>query len=97
MRTKPTMYKRLLRSALAVSFVAALGFGVLGSDEISWGSGAAKAGGEISWSTEAGAGPGEISWSVEAASPAGEISWLSGTSVASDEISWVVAPTQPGA
>ncbi|WP_229866814.1 5'-nucleotidase [Streptomyces gelaticus] len=97
MRTKPTMYKRLLRSALAVSFVAALGFGVLGSDEISWGSQAAKSGGEISWSTEAGAGTGEISWGIKAAGSDGEISWFSGASAASDEISWIVAPTRPGA
>lgn len=79
------MYKRMLRSALAVSFIACLGFGVLGSS------------GEISWSAEAAAGPGEISWSVEAASPPGEISWFAQAPAASDEISWTPAPNHAGA
>lgn len=70
------MYKRMLRSALAVSFVAAMGFAVLASGD------------EISWSAEAAAGPGEISWSVEAASSPGEISWFAQTPKAAGEISW---------
>lgn len=68
------MYKRMLRSALAVSFVAALGFAALASGD------------EISWSAEAAAGPGEISWSIEAASSPGEISWFAHTPTG--EISW---------
>ncbi|MET9515120.1 hypothetical protein [Streptomyces sp. NPDC002994] len=48
---------------LATAFVAVLGYGVLGSDEISWSSEAATTSpGEISWNIEAAAGPGEISW-----------------------------------
>jgi hypothetical protein len=70
------MYKRMLRSALAVSFIAVLGLAVLASGD------------EISRSAEAAAGPGEISWSIEAASTPGEISWFAPASTAHGEISW---------
>ncbi|THA36530.1 hypothetical protein E6R18_00490 [Streptomyces sp. A1277] len=85
MRTKLTMYKRMLRSALAASFVAGLGYGVLGGA------------GEIGTGAEKPVGPSEISWSVEAVGSSGEISWLSQASVASTEISWNSLPTRAGA
>lgn len=68
-RTKPTMYKRMLRSALAASFVAALGFGLLSGGDIAWGSQAGSAPGDIAWSIEA-AVPGDIAWSTP-----GDIAW----------------------
>ncbi|MER5277478.1 hypothetical protein ACIOEW_16005 [Streptomyces sp. NPDC087901] len=79
------MYKRMLRSALAVSFIAVLGLAVLGSS------------GEISWSAEAAAGPGEISWSIEAASSPGEISWFAPASTGPGEISWSPGHDRVGA
>ncbi|MEU2250049.1 hypothetical protein [Streptomyces sp. NPDC019224] len=85
MRTKLTMYKRMLRSALAASFVAGLGYGVLGGV------------GEISTGAEKTTGPSEISWSVEAVDSSGEISWLSPITVAPNEISWNAALSQAGA
>ncbi|MEV5600179.1 hypothetical protein AB0L33_01890 [Streptomyces sp. NPDC052299] len=85
MRTKLTMYKRMLRSALAASFVAGLGYGVLGG-----------AGG-IGTGAEKPVGPSEISWSVEAVDSSGEISWIAPASVAPAEISWNSLPVQAGA
>ncbi|MDJ0466782.1 hypothetical protein [Streptomyces sp. H27-C3] len=72
MRTKPTMYKRMLRSVLATAFVAALAYGTLGAGDISWSSQAAPPG-DISWNVEAASAPGDISWDVEGAP--GDISW----------------------
>ncbi|PZT72704.1 MULTISPECIES: hypothetical protein [unclassified Streptomyces] len=85
MRTKLTMYKRMLRSALAASFVAGLGYGVLGSV------------GGISTGAEAASSLGEISWSTQAVKPAGEISWLSPALATPGEISWNSVPTLAGA
>jgi hypothetical protein len=56
------MYKRMLRSALAASFVAAMGFGL-------------ASGGDIGWSSEAAAAPGDIGW-VAPASGQGDIGWF---------------------
>ena len=67
------MYKRMLRSALAASFVAALGFGLLG-------------GGDIGWSSEATDGPGDIGW-VAPVVAAGDIGWVA-PAVASGDIGW---------
>ncbi|MGW0934488.1 hypothetical protein [Streptomyces sp. NPDC002666] len=79
------MYKRMLRSALAASFVAALSLGALSGADIAWRSGAGSVAGDIAWSTRAdapgdiawfggNAAPDDIAWSVEAASP-GDIAW----------------------
>ncbi|OEJ25869.1 hypothetical protein AR457_16800 [Streptomyces agglomeratus] len=57
------MYKRMLRSVLAATFVAALAYGALGGDDISWNT-EASAPGDISWGTEAASAPGDISWGV---------------------------------
>lgn len=43
------MYKRMLRSALAASFVAALGVGLLGGSGFGQGSTGAAAAGDIGW------------------------------------------------
>ncbi|MEU5718945.1 5'-nucleotidase [Streptomyces sp. NPDC020403] len=56
------MYKRMLRSALAASFVAAMGFGL-------------SSAGDIGWSSEAAAAPGDIGWNVQAAAPK-DIGWI---------------------
>ncbi|GAA3013746.1 hypothetical protein Sfulv_28280 [Streptomyces fulvorobeus] len=65
------MYKRMLRSALAASFVAALGFGLLSGGDIAWGNPAASAPTDIAWSVEATA-PGDIAWSMPGD---GDIAW----------------------
>ncbi|MET9655707.1 hypothetical protein [Streptomyces sp. NPDC006510] len=54
------MYKRMHRSALAVSFVAALGIGLLGGSDIGW-SEDSVAGGDIGWVVQAAAN-GDIGW-----------------------------------
>jgi hypothetical protein len=79
-RTKPTMYKRMLRSALAVSFVAALGVGLLGGSDIGW-SEDAVAGGDIGWSIQAGATD-DIGWTVLPAKSS-DIGWISAPTVTS--------------
>ncbi|MGW1227283.1 hypothetical protein [Streptomyces sp. NPDC001478] len=73
----------MLRSALAVSFVAALSVGVLATGEISWSARAAAGPGEISWNVQAVKAPGEISWNIQAADKLGEISWSAPTSLVS--------------
>ncbi|MGW8883067.1 hypothetical protein [Streptomyces sp. NPDC055749] len=55
------MYKRMLRSALAASFVAALGLGLLSGGDIGWSSEAAVASGDIGWAAPAVAS-GDIGW-----------------------------------
>ncbi|MFI1227325.1 MULTISPECIES: hypothetical protein [unclassified Streptomyces] len=60
------MYKRMLRSALAASFVAALGLGLTGVG-VTGGSGEEKA-------VQA-AAPGDIGWIAPAAVP-GDIGWV---------------------
>ncbi|MEV0494767.1 hypothetical protein, partial [Streptomyces atratus] len=70
MRTKLTMYKRMLRSVLAASFVAALGLGGVGAGDIAWSTEAASVPGDIAWSVEAAPAPGDIAWSAP-----GDIAW----------------------
>lgn len=81
MRTKPTMHKRMLRSALAAAFSAAVAFGALG------GLGATK--GDVaqdsSWSTKA-APPGDSSWVIAASDVPGDSSWVAPT-----DSSWAVS------
>ncbi|MFI1186473.1 hypothetical protein [Streptomyces californicus] len=65
MRTKPTMYKRMLRSALAASFVAAVGLGLAGVG--------VTAGGGEQREVQA-AAPTDIGWIAPAVVPA-DIGW----------------------
>lgn len=67
------MYKRMLRSALAASFVAAMGLGLM-------------AGGDIGWSSEAAAAQGDIGW-VAPATAQGDIGWVA-PAVATGDIGW---------
>ncbi|MEV0884874.1 hypothetical protein ACIOHB_24960 [Streptomyces microflavus] len=59
------MYKRMLRSALAASFVAALSLGALGSGDIAWGVKVTAAPGDIAWTAPT-AVPGDIAWTAPA-------------------------------
>lgn len=83
MRTKPTMHKRMLRSALVAAFSAVVALGAL--------SGIAgtksDVAGDSSWSTTAvaAAPPGDSSWVVAASVP-GDSSW-----VAPADSSWAVS------
>jgi hypothetical protein len=83
MRTKPTMHKRMLRSALAAAFSAVVTLGAL--------SGLAGAKGDVagdsSWRTTAvvAAPPGDSSWIVASDVP-GDSSW-----VAPADSSWAVS------
>lgn len=82
MRTKPTMHKTMLRSALVAAFSAALAFGAL--------TGHAEAKDAVaqdsSWRVQAaaGAGAGDSSWVIAAAGTPGDSSW-----VAPADSSWV--------
>ncbi|MGA6174097.1 hypothetical protein ACPEIF_28065 [Streptomyces sp. NPDC012600] len=67
------MYKRMLRSALAASFVVALGLGVLAGGDIAWKAEAVSVSGDIAWSAPM-AVPGDIAWSATMAAP-GDIAW----------------------
>ncbi|MFF2007499.1 5'-nucleotidase [Streptomyces sp. NPDC058195] len=68
------------RSALAVSFVAALGIGLLGGSDIGW-SEDSVAGGDIGWTVQAT----DIGWLSPAASS--DIGWVSPAT--SSDIGWV--------
>ncbi|WP_097870840.1 5'-nucleotidase [Streptomyces sp. rh34] len=83
------MYKRMLRSALAASFVAALGLGLTGVG-VMGGSGEQKAvqaaaPGDIGWGAPA-AAPGDIGWAAPASAP-GDIGWFA--PAAPGDIGWV--------
>ncbi|MCM2413133.1 hypothetical protein [Streptomyces sp. RKAG290] len=79
----------MLRSALAASFVAALGIGLLGGSGIGQGSEGAAAAGDIGW-TVLSAGSGDIGWTVRAAAP-GDIGWTA-PAVNSGDIGWTTQP-----
>ena len=72
MRTKPTMHKRMLRSALAAAFSIVVAFGVL--------SGLAGTKGDVagdsSWATTAEAVPGDSSWVIVASDVPDDSSWV---------------------
>ena len=82
MRTKPTMHKRMLRSALVAAFSAAVAFGALG--------GLSGAKGETAqdstWKTAAvsAAGAGDSTWLVKASDVPGDSTW-----VAPSDSTWV--------
>ncbi|WLQ34736.1 5'-nucleotidase [Streptomyces castrisilvae] len=81
------MYKRMLRSALAASFVAALGIGLLGGSGFGQGGDGAVAAGDIGWTAPP--AKSDIGWT---ASPAGsDIGWT--VSPAGSDIGWTVSPT----
>lgn len=82
MRTKPTMHKRMLRSALVAAFSAAVALGALSGLSGTKGDVA----GDSSWSTTA-APPGDSSWVIVADDVPGDSSW-----VAPEDSSWL-APT----
>lgn len=84
MRTKPTMHKRMLRSALVAAFSAALAFGALGG-LTGTKSDAAQ---DSSWSTTATAAapPGDSSWVIAASDVPGDSSWVAPT-----DSSWAVS------
>ncbi|MCX4448286.1 hypothetical protein ACIOEZ_28170 [Streptomyces sp. NPDC087866] len=71
----------MLRSALAASFVAALGLVALSGSGIASKIGGGSAAGDIAWSTRAGA--------------AGDIAWFGGKAAASD-IAWRAQAATPG-
>ncbi|WP_371624843.1 hypothetical protein OG245_19905 [Streptomyces sp. NBC_01116] len=79
------MYKRMLRSALAASFVAALGLGLTGVGAMG-GSGEQK--------TVRAAAPSDIGW-VSPAAVQGDIGWVSPAAVKGD-IGWVSPAATPG-
>ncbi|MCG7523752.1 hypothetical protein MHW47_04735 [Streptomyces sp. OfavH-34-F] len=80
------MYKRMLRSALAASFVAALGVGLLGGSGFGQGSTGAAAAGDIGWVAPKAAA--DIGWIAPKA--AADIGWIAPT--AKSDIGWAVAP-----
>ncbi|AKJ11862.1 hypothetical protein ABB07_17990 [Streptomyces incarnatus] len=84
MRTKPTMHKRMLRSALVAAFSAVLAFGVM-TGHAGARSDAAQ---DSSWLVKA--APGDSSWLVKAAP--GDSSWVITAPAAQGDSSWV-APT----
>lgn len=74
MRTKPTMHKTMLRSALVAAFSAALAFGVLTGHA---GTKDAVAQ-DSSWRVQAAVGPGagDSSWVIVASGVPGDSSWV---------------------
>lgn len=82
MRTKPTMHKRMLRSALVAAFSAAVAFGALSG---SVGIGSAKAG-DSTWRTNTvdAVGAGDSTWNVTASDVPGDSTW-----VAPSDSTWV--------
>lgn len=82
MRTKPTMHKRMLRSALAAAFSTAVAFGAL----ISFTGTGSDVPADSSWRTEAvtAAPPGDSSWVIAASDDPNDSSW------GQDDSSWAV-------
>jgi len=81
MRTKPTMHKRMLRSALVAAFSAVVAFGALS------GLAGTKSyvAGDSSWNTTAATPPGDSSWVIVASDVPEDSSW-----VAPADSSWIV-------
>ena len=82
MRTKPTMHKRMLRSALVAAFSAVVAFGALSG---SAGAHSAKAG-DSTWRTNTvtSAKAADSTWVVTAADDPGDSTW-----VAPSDSTWV--------
>ncbi|PTM95772.1 hypothetical protein C7821_105296 [Streptomyces sp. VMFN-G11Ma] len=90
MRTKPTMHKRMLRSALVAAFSAALAFGALS------GLAGAKSDGaqDSTWKTTSvsAAGNGDSTWIVAASGTPGDSTWVApadSTWVAPGDSTWI--------
>lgn len=90
MRTKPTMHKKMLRSALVAAFSAVVAFGALS------GLAGAKAdtAGDSTWrtSTVSAAGAGDSTWVVAASAAPGDSTWFApgdSTWVAPGDSTWV--------
>ena len=82
MRTKPTMHKRMLRSALVAAFSAAVALGALGG--LSGAKGDAAQ--DSTWKTTSvsAAGAGDSTWLVRASDVPGDSTW-----VAPSDSTWV--------
>jgi len=80
MRTKPTMHKRMLRSALAAAFSIVVAFGALSGLTAT----KSDVAGDSSWRTTAEAVPGDSSWVIVASDVPDDSSW-----VAPADSSWV--------
>ncbi|MEU2714480.1 hypothetical protein [Streptomyces sp. NPDC007205] len=88
MRTKPTMRKKMLRSALVAAFSAVLAFGAL-TGHAGTKSDVAQ---DSSWLTAA-AGSGDSSWVIAASDVPGDSSWVApkdSSWVAPSDSSWIV-------
>lgn len=89
MRTKPTMHKRMLRSALVAAFSVAVALGTL--------TGLAGTESDVradsTWRTTAAAGvPGDSTWIVTAAAVPGDSTWVVTASDSTEDDSTWVAP-----
>jgi hypothetical protein len=85
-RTKPTMYQRMLRSGLAVAFTAGLTLGAVAALDNSWSSGTAREG------EAAGLAAGDISWSA----PKSASTVATMEDAADGDISWSFLPVSKG-
>ncbi|MEU8029643.1 hypothetical protein [Streptomyces sp. NPDC049099] len=74
MRTKPTMRKKMLRSALVAAFSAVVAFGALNGLAGT----KADAAGDSTWrtSTVSAAGAGDSTWVVKASAAPGDSTWF---------------------
>lgn len=91
MRTKPTMPKRMLRSALVAAFSTAVAFGVLGGLTGAKGDSAQ----DSTWRTTSvsAAAAGDSTWAVTAADVPGDSTWVApsdSTWVAPSDSTWAV-------
>ncbi|CAM5615251.1 hypothetical protein SSPIM334S_02665 [Streptomyces spiroverticillatus] len=82
-RTKPTMYQRMLRSGLAVAFSAVAVFGAIAPLDIAWSSGKDGAGAAVAL-------PSDIAWFKAPGKPGAVAAQPS-------DIAWFKAPAKPGA
>jgi|tagenome__1003787_1003787.scaffolds.fasta_scaffold20768178_2 hypothetical protein len=91
MRTKPTMHKRMLRSALVAAFSTAVAVGALGG--LTGTSGDAAQ--DSTWKTTSvsAAGAGDSTWAVTASDVPGDSTWVA--PAAPGDSTWV-APAVPG-
>ncbi|MFE7625438.1 5'-nucleotidase [Streptomyces sp. SID4913] len=80
------MYKRMLRSALAASFVAALGIGLLGGSGFGQGGDGAVAAGDIGWTVSP--AKSDIGWTASA--DGSDIGWT--ILPTGSDIGWTTAP-----
>ena len=84
MRTKPTMHKRMLRSALVAAFSAVVAFGALSG--LAGTKGDARA--DSTWRNVSAVSAHDSTWLVAAAAP-GDSTWVSPASaVGTDDSTW---------